>query len=152
MQAVHAQPDASVVEDPGELDIITASIRQFQNRVDALKLLLETLQQYHCFDEEDCSWVAAEIVRLEKEREQDEARITQLITTLRELEERKLQVHHRQQVLTDMDDSTDCLKRNKRLRNKFVKKQAALQAEIDKLQKELERHERFNAFAATERM
>lgn len=120
---------------------VSDSIAFYESRIDNLAALLAALHaNAACFDEEDCGWVEAEIARLEAEQSKTEERIAKLITSSAELEEKQQLLDQRMQVLKDMDASTQCLKQNKELRRKFVRKQDKLQRAVDALHAELAKY------------
>ena len=120
---------------------ISDSIAYYVSRIENLGMLLKALEANSaCFDDEDREWVGAEIARLEKEQSQTEERIAKLITSSAELEEKQLLLDQRMQVLQDMDNTTQCLKTNKKLRHRFVRKQQRLQREVDALHEELAKY------------
>lgn len=115
-------------------EVVQDALQRFQDRLDNLRILLGTLEQHQCFDDEDRAWVVDAIEKLERKREEDEDAMQQLLMQTAELEEREARVHQRQQVLKELDNETRCLKDNKRLFRKFVNKQRKLQAELEELQ------------------
>lgn len=121
-------------------DLVQQSIKYFQDRLDALRLMLETLQAHECFDEEDHQFVIEEITRLEAQRDEDEERMHNLILSAQELEQREALLQQRKNVLIDIDESTKTLQRNKRLRDKFVKKHVELETQVQKLRQEIAKY------------
>lgn len=118
-------------------DLVQESIKYFQDRLDALHLMLETLRAHQCFDEEDHQFVVDEIARLESQRDEDETRMHNLILSSQALEQREALLQQRKAVLIDIDNSSRVLERNKRLRDKFVKKHVELEAQVHKLRQEI---------------
>lgn len=127
--------------DQGEFTPVSDSIAFYESRIENLGALLAALQVNNaCFDDEDRGWVEGEIARLEQEQAKTEERIAKLITSSAELESKQALLDQRMQVLKDMDASTQCLKHNKDLRRKFVRKQGKLQREVDALHAELAKY------------
>lgn len=118
-------------------DLVQDSIKYFQDRLDALHLMLETLRAHQCFDEEDQQFVVEEITRLEAQRDEDETRMHNLILSSQALEQREALLQQRKAVLIDIDNSSRVLERNKRLRDKFVKKHVELETQVRKLRQEI---------------
>lgn len=121
-------------------DLVQESIKYFQDRLDALRLMLETLQMHECFDEEDHQFVLEEIARLEEQRDADEERVHNLILNSQALEEREALLEQRKTILIDIDNSSRVLQKNKRLRDKFVRKHVALETQVQKLRQEISKY------------
>jgi len=118
--------------------MVQEALQRFQDRLDSLRILLGTLEQHQCFDDEDRAWVVDAIEKLEQQREADEDAMQQLLVRTAELEEREAAVTQRRQVLKELDHETRCLKDNRRLFRKFVNKQKKLENELEELRAQRE--------------